>query len=135
MRTPRCLRKHDQTHNNPHSYSAQNHGHVENDESWYPTTKSVYEKMDAVGKIGRLRFPWPLFAYPFYLFNRSPGKVLRARGLSASVCARAGACAMQRLHVCACMCVFACIHPPPPKSLCPAGGQPLRPRVRPVCPF
>lgn len=51
-----------------------NHGHVENDESWYPTTKSVYDKMDGVGRTGRLRFPWPLFAYPFYLFNRSPGK-------------------------------------------------------------
>jgi hypothetical protein len=46
---------------------------VENDESWYPTTKSVYDKMDGVGRTGRLRFPWPLFAYPFYLFNRSPG--------------------------------------------------------------
>jgi omega-3 fatty acid desaturase (delta-15 desaturase) len=31
--------------------------------------------MDALGKVGRLKFPWPLFAYPFYLFNRSPGKV------------------------------------------------------------
>ncbi|KIY95929.1 omega-3 fatty acid desaturase (delta-15desaturase) [Monoraphidium neglectum] len=51
-----------------------NHGHVENDESWYPTTKSIYDKMDPVGRTGRLRFPWPLFAYPFYLFNRSPGK-------------------------------------------------------------
>lgn len=51
-----------------------NHGHVENDESWYPTTKSIYDKMNGVSKLGRLRFPWPLFAYPFYLFNRSPGK-------------------------------------------------------------
>ena len=50
---------------------------MENDESWYPTTKSVYDKMDGVGKTGRLRFPWPLFAYPFYLFNRCG--VARAR--------------------------------------------------------
>lgn len=26
------------------------------------------------GKLGRVLFPFPLFAYPFYLFNRSPGK-------------------------------------------------------------
>jgi len=51
-----------------------NHGHVENDESWHPTTKSQVEKMDKWGKLGRLKFPAPLFAYPFYLFNRSPGK-------------------------------------------------------------
>eukprot|EP00775_Hariotina_reticulata_P013647 gene13647-13770_t len=51
-----------------------NHGHVENDESWHPTTKSIYEKMDPLGRLGRLKFPWPLFAYPFYLWARSPGK-------------------------------------------------------------
>ena len=52
-----------------------NHGHVENDESWYPTTKSLYDKMEEFTKLGRLRFPWALFAYPFYLWKRSPGKV------------------------------------------------------------
>jgi len=63
-------------HNNPTTKqnNTPNNGHVENDESWYPTTKSVYDRMDATGRLGRLRFPWPLFAYPFYLFNRSPGK-------------------------------------------------------------
>ena len=25
-------------------------------------------------KLGRLSFPWSLFAYPFYLWKRSPGK-------------------------------------------------------------
>ena len=30
--------------------------------------------MEATGKAGRLRFPLPLLAYPFYLFARSPGK-------------------------------------------------------------
>lgn len=50
------------------------HGHVENDESWHPTVKSNYEKLDKWAKLGRLLFPFPLFAYPFYLLNRSPGK-------------------------------------------------------------
>ena len=27
-----------------------------------------------MARLGRLSFPWPLFAYPFYLWNRSPGK-------------------------------------------------------------
>eukprot|EP00878_Enallax_costatus_P023475 GHUV01024971.1.p1 GENE.GHUV01024971.1~~GHUV01024971.1.p1 ORF type:complete len:194 (+),score=48.83 GHUV01024971.1:432-1013(+) len=51
-----------------------NHGHVENDESWHPVTRSQYEKLDFWTKLGRLSFPWSLFAYPFYLWNRSPGK-------------------------------------------------------------
>jgi len=51
-----------------------NHGHVENDESWHPVTKSTLEGMDFWAKIGRLSMPWALFAYPFYLWNRSPGK-------------------------------------------------------------
>ena len=51
-----------------------NHGHVENDESWTPTTKSTLAKFDASTKAGRLTLPWAMFAYPFYLFNRSPGK-------------------------------------------------------------
>ncbi|GAX72879.1 hypothetical protein CEUSTIGMA_g334.t1 [Chlamydomonas eustigma] len=51
-----------------------NHGHVENDESWHPVTKSTFDSMDFWAKIGRLTMPWALFAYPFYLWNRSPGK-------------------------------------------------------------
>jgi len=51
-----------------------NHGHVENDESWHPTTKSQLDSMEPMGRLGRLKFPWPLFAYPFYLWARSPGK-------------------------------------------------------------
>lgn len=43
------------------------HGNVETDESWYPTTKSNYDQMDKWGKLGRLLFPFPLFAYPFYV--------------------------------------------------------------------
>ncbi|CAK0784080.1 sn-2 acyl-lipid omega-3 desaturase (ferredoxin), chloroplastic [Coccomyxa viridis] len=51
-----------------------NHGHVENDESWHPVTKSIYDKMDGLGKMGRLTFPIAMLAYPFYLWKRSPGK-------------------------------------------------------------
>jgi omega-3 fatty acid desaturase (delta-15 desaturase) len=51
-----------------------NHGHVENDESWTPITKRLYNAMDTLGKMGRVIFPLPLFAYPFYLLKRSPGK-------------------------------------------------------------
>jgi acyl-lipid omega-3 desaturase len=51
-----------------------NHGHVENDESWHPTTENLYKDMGFVAKLGRLLFPLPLFAYPFYLWTRSPGK-------------------------------------------------------------
>ncbi|GFR39618.1 hypothetical protein Agub_g81 [Astrephomene gubernaculifera] len=51
-----------------------NHGHVENDESWYPVTKSMYDKLEPMSRIGRLSLPWALFAYPFYLWKRSPGK-------------------------------------------------------------
>ena len=51
-----------------------NHGHVENDESWHPVAKHLYEKMDGWGKAGRLSLPWAMLAYPFYLMKRSPGK-------------------------------------------------------------
>jgi acyl-lipid omega-3 desaturase len=51
-----------------------NHGHVENDESWHPVTKSLYTAMNKLGRMGRVLFPFPLFAYPFYLWKRSPGK-------------------------------------------------------------
>ncbi|MEW5299204.1 MAG: hypothetical protein WDW38_005091 [Sanguina aurantia] len=52
-----------------------NHGHVENDESWHPVAKALYDKLEPMAKLGRLSFPWALFAYPFYLWSRSPGKV------------------------------------------------------------
>ncbi|KAG0589993.1 hypothetical protein KC19_1G062200 [Ceratodon purpureus] len=51
-----------------------NHGHVENDESWYPMTASLYKTLDYWGRLGRLQLPVPLFAYPIYLWTRSPGK-------------------------------------------------------------
>ncbi|KAG1662017.1 hypothetical protein FOA52_009506 [Chlamydomonas sp. UWO 241] len=52
-----------------------NHGHVENDESWHPVPKALFDKMDPIARVGRLSLPWSMFAYPFYLWSRSPGKV------------------------------------------------------------
>jgi len=51
-----------------------NHGHVENDESWHPVSKSLYDSLDQQGREGRFKAPTPLFAFPFYLWSRSPGK-------------------------------------------------------------
>lgn len=55
-----------------HRTHHQNTGSIENDESWYPVTESQYQEMDFLGKI--VRFKLILFAYPVYLFMRSPGK-------------------------------------------------------------
>jgi len=59
-----------------------NHGHVENDESWYPTTQANYEDLrdatDVLGRVGNwVRFSMlgNLLAYPLYLMNRSPGRL------------------------------------------------------------
>lgn len=51
-----------------------NHGHIENDESWVPPTKSLVNEMDIGAKLGRFNGLVMLIAYPFYLFLRSPGK-------------------------------------------------------------
>ncbi|KAK9804030.1 hypothetical protein WJX73_004657 [Symbiochloris irregularis] len=51
-----------------------NHGHVENDESWHPLSEDIYKDLDPAARLGRLLFPLPLFAFPFYLWKRSPGK-------------------------------------------------------------
>mmetsp|Transcript_6163 Transcript_6163/g.13393 ORF Transcript_6163/g.13393 Transcript_6163/m.13393 type:complete len:424 (-) Transcript_6163:940-2211(-) len=51
-----------------------NHGHVENDESWHPVTKKQYDSLEPMARVGRLTLPWAMFAYPFYLWKRSPGK-------------------------------------------------------------
>merc|ERR1719199_324372 len=58
-------------------------GHVENDESWYPTTKKSFDELndpngDLMTKIGawvRFSFIGNLIAYPLYLLNRSPGRL------------------------------------------------------------
>lgn len=58
------------SHRKHHTY----HGHVEKDESWYPMKKSQYDDASPTTLAGRLTLPWALFAYPFYLISRSPGK-------------------------------------------------------------
>ncbi|XP_017228806.1 omega-3 fatty acid desaturase, chloroplastic [Daucus carota subsp. sativus] len=57
-----------------HRTHHQNHGHVENDESWHPVPKRIFNLMDDTGKRFRFTLPFPLLAYPFYLWIRSPGK-------------------------------------------------------------
>jgi len=52
-----------------------NHGHIDNDESWYPVSESYYkEGMDAPSKAVRYELPLVLIAYQIYLFRRTPGK-------------------------------------------------------------
>ncbi|KAH9622374.1 hypothetical protein KSS87_015890 [Heliosperma pusillum] len=57
-----------------HRTHHQNHGHVENDESWHPLSERVFNSLDTVTKKLRFTLPFPLLAYPIYLFARSPGK-------------------------------------------------------------
>ncbi|MCL7024675.1 hypothetical protein MKW94_012795 [Papaver nudicaule] len=57
-----------------HRTHHQNHGHVENDESWHPLPEKIYRSLDAATKSLRFTVPFPLLAYPFYLWSRSPGK-------------------------------------------------------------
>ncbi|MBD1828630.1 DUF3474 domain-containing protein [Microcoleus vaginatus GB1-A2] len=49
-----------------------NTGSLENDESWYPVSESKYNQMPWYEKLGR--FYLMLFAYPIYLFRRSPDR-------------------------------------------------------------
>eukprot|EP00752_Nemacystus_decipiens_P017567 g15742.t1 len=51
-----------------------NHGHVENDESWTPPSRSTVKSMDFGARIGRFNKWMMLVVYPFYLYLRSPGK-------------------------------------------------------------
>ncbi|KAG8371503.1 hypothetical protein BUALT_Bualt13G0094400 [Buddleja alternifolia] len=57
-----------------HRTHHQNHGHVENDESWVPLPEKLYKKLDYSTKFLRYKVPFPMFAYPLYLWYRSPGK-------------------------------------------------------------
>ncbi|WCJ29167.1 fatty acid desaturase 3 [Euphorbia peplus] len=57
-----------------HRTHHQNHGNVEKDESWVPLPEKVYKTLDLQTRIMRFTVPIPLFAYPFYLWWRSPGK-------------------------------------------------------------
>ncbi|MEM6451114.1 MAG: DUF3474 domain-containing protein [Cyanobacteria bacterium P01_D01_bin.105] len=49
-----------------------NTGNIDTDESWYPMSKDMYDEMSPSARA--LRFGFFLFAYPFYLFFRSPGR-------------------------------------------------------------
>lgn len=51
-----------------------NHGHVDNDESWHPVTRSQYEALGWQARLGRLTFPASLLSFPFYLIWGSPGR-------------------------------------------------------------
>ncbi|KAK7287449.1 hypothetical protein RIF29_00727 [Crotalaria pallida] len=57
-----------------HRTHHQNHGHVENDESWHPLSEKIYKSLDLATRILRFTIPFPMLAYPFYLWSRSPGK-------------------------------------------------------------
>ncbi|XP_010558075.1 PREDICTED: temperature-sensitive sn-2 acyl-lipid omega-3 desaturase (ferredoxin), chloroplastic-like isoform X2 [Tarenaya hassleriana] len=57
-----------------HRTHHQNHGHVENDESWHPLSENIYKNLDRVTRILRFTLPFPMLAYPVYLWSRSPGK-------------------------------------------------------------
>ncbi|KAH1265080.1 Omega-3 fatty acid desaturase, endoplasmic reticulum [Glycine max] len=57
-----------------HKTQHQSHGHVEKDESWVPLTEKFYKNLDNMTRMLRFTLPLPIFAYPFYLWSRSPGK-------------------------------------------------------------
>nr|AAC98967.2 omega-3 fatty acid desaturase [Vernicia fordii] len=57
-----------------HRTHHQNHGNVEKDESWVPLPEKIYKEMDLSTRILRYSVPLPMFALPFYLWWRSPGK-------------------------------------------------------------
>ncbi len=54
-----------------HRTHHQNTGNIETDESWYPVTETKYRSMNSLEKFLRFEFLM-LFAYPVYLFKRSP---------------------------------------------------------------
>ncbi|CAL9220369.1 unnamed protein product [Arabidopsis halleri] len=57
-----------------HRTHHQNHGHVENDESWHPMSEKIYKTLDKPTRFFRFTLPLVMLAYPFYLWARSPGK-------------------------------------------------------------
>ncbi|KAL6503763.1 Omega-3 fatty acid desaturase, chloroplastic [Orobanche gracilis] len=58
-----------------HRTHHQNHGHAENDESWHPLPEKIFKNLDNVTKKLRFTLPFPMLAYPIYLWSRSPGKI------------------------------------------------------------
>uniref|UniRef100_A0A1D1ZBE1 Omega-3 fatty acid desaturase, chloroplastic n=1 Tax=Anthurium amnicola TaxID=1678845 RepID=A0A1D1ZBE1_9ARAE len=57
-----------------HRTHHQNHGHVEKDESWHPLSEKIYKSLDSQTRMLRFKLPFPLLAFPLYLWVRSPGK-------------------------------------------------------------
>ncbi|XP_022556026.2 acyl-lipid omega-3 desaturase (cytochrome b5), endoplasmic reticulum isoform X1 [Brassica napus] len=57
-----------------HRTHHQNHGHVENDESWVPLPEKLYKNLPHSTRMLRYTVPLPMLAYPIYLWYRSPGK-------------------------------------------------------------
>ncbi|KAK1650986.1 hypothetical protein QYE76_068791 [Lolium multiflorum] len=57
-----------------HRTHHQNHGHVEKDESWHPLPQRLYNSLDNMTKKLRFSLPFPMLAFPVYLFVRTPGK-------------------------------------------------------------
>ncbi|KQK14478.1 omega-3 fatty acid desaturase, chloroplastic [Brachypodium distachyon] len=57
-----------------HRTHHQNHGHVDKDESWHPLPEKLYRSLDSSTRKLRFALPFPMLAYPFYLWSRSPGK-------------------------------------------------------------
>uniref|UniRef100_A0A0G4GNS3 Fatty acid desaturase domain-containing protein n=1 Tax=Chromera velia CCMP2878 TaxID=1169474 RepID=A0A0G4GNS3_9ALVE len=57
-----------------HRTHHQNHGHVDNDESWYPLAESKYNSLPAASQAARFELPFMLLAFPVYLFRRTPGR-------------------------------------------------------------
>ncbi|KAB5520408.1 hypothetical protein DKX38_024727 [Salix brachista] len=57
-----------------HRTHHQNHGNVENDESWVPLPEKIYKNLDLTTRFMRYTVPLPMLAYPIYLWRRSPGK-------------------------------------------------------------
>ena len=49
-----------------------NTGNIDTDESWYPISEQTYDEMGGLAKA--IRYGLFLWAYPFYLFFRSPGR-------------------------------------------------------------
>uniref|UniRef100_A0ACD5YN75 Uncharacterized protein n=1 Tax=Avena sativa TaxID=4498 RepID=A0ACD5YN75_AVESA len=57
-----------------HRTHHQNQGHVEKDESWNPLPQRMYNSLDTLTKNMRFTLPFPMLAFPVYLFMRTPGK-------------------------------------------------------------
>ncbi|XVF19853.1 hypothetical protein REPUB_Repub11eG0146700 [Reevesia pubescens] len=57
-----------------HRTHHQNHGNVEKDESWVPLPEKIYKNLGIRTRVLKFTIPFPLFAYPIYLWKRSPGK-------------------------------------------------------------